>query len=155
MAFATERAARDEPIDHGSQLGVAEAHRLAAAMPARAGGIGGAEVGDQSVDPHVRPQRLATMKASEGVEQAALGQLALGRIDRSVSHGRRWRQPSVGVGRGPSTAIWIAWASSSERVCFDSPPSIGLAKTRVWPRPCRLLITIPSRRSSSSAMAKL
>ncbi len=155
MADATQHARSDEIIDHAPQLGVGERQRLAPTMPARTGRIGGTQFGDQSIDPEIGPQRLATMKAPEGIEQASLGQPALGGIDRSVTHGRRGRQARLGAGRAPSTAILIACASSSERVCFDTPPSTGLAKTRVWPRPCRLLRTIPSRRSSSSAMAKL
>src|SRR5690606_12263389 len=58
-------------------------------------------------------------------------------------------------GCAPSPAIRIARGSSSDSVCGDAPSDTGLAKTRVFARPCRLLMTTPSRRSSSSAIAKL
>ena len=57
--------------------------------------------------------------------------------------------------RRPRSRCRIASPSSSDRVCVDVPSLTGFAKTRVLARPCRLLMTMPSRASSSSAIAKL
>jgi hypothetical protein len=67
-------------------------------MPAWPRRFRGTELRDQAVDPQIRAQRLAAVKASDGVKQAALGQPALNGIDWSVANGRRVRQPSLGGG---------------------------------------------------------
>jgi hypothetical protein len=54
------------------------------------------------------------MKSPERFEQAPLGEPFIAGVNWSVAHGPRCGQPTVGVGRAPSTAMRIAWASSSE-----------------------------------------
>ena len=114
MALSSQQPRLHEPIDHRAQLRVGEAQRTPAPMPARTRRLRGAEIRDQAVNPQVGAQRLASMKSLERFEQAPLGEPLIGGVYRSVAHGRRCGQPTVGVGRAPSTAIRIAWASSSE-----------------------------------------
>ena len=74
MPRAAQRPRRDHGIDDCAQLRVIEGRRLAAAMPAWPSWLCCAEVRDQSVDPHIRSQRLAPMTASQCIEPAALGE---------------------------------------------------------------------------------
>ena len=114
MSLSSQQPRVHQPIDDGAQLRIGEGQRTPAAMCAGSRRLRGVQVRDQPVDPQVGAQRLPSMKASERFEKAPLGESLVGGVNRSVAHGRRCGQPTVGVGRAPSTAIRIAWASSSE-----------------------------------------
>ncbi len=58
-------------------------------------------------------------------EDEALGDAPLLRVDRTDHDGTY-------AGDDPSIAIRIAWVSSSDRLCADSPFVTGFAKTRVF-----------------------
>lgn len=144
-----ELAAANQLIDQFEQRRVINLQRRGTPVRRRARRAGiSAESLDQGVDPYPLPERIGPMQAPQGRHQTVLGAAPQRRIHRS---GQRVLAASV----VPCTAMRIAWLSSSERACRDSPFSTGLAKRRVFVRPWRLLSTMPSWRSSSRAMAKL
>ena len=114
MSLSTQHARTHQPIHDIAQRSVRQWESTPAAMGARSRRLGGSQVSDQAIDAHVGPERLTSMESSERVEQAPLGEVPVCGFNRSVGHGRRCSQPAVGVGSAPSTAIRIAWASSSE-----------------------------------------
>ena len=143
---AEKLASSDEVIDHAAQLCFGEIELGAAAMPARRSPL--RELGDpghQGVHAQVDRERLGAMESAQCQQDEALGHVPLIGVDRPDRH----------AGRVPSIAIRMACDSSSERLWGESPAATGLAKTLVFARPWRLLITMPSRWSSSSAIAKL
>ena len=112
VPLSEQCAGHDQLIHDGPQLAVGLGQWLAATVRARPRWVSRADLGDQPVHSHAAAERLAALEPPQGVEQSALGEPALAGIDRSGNHDRR--QPTVGVRRAPSTAMWIASASSAE-----------------------------------------
>lgn len=130
--FTDELVVGDQRIDQLAERGVVEGEVAAAAVRARPTvGSVCADLGDERVDANVGPQGLTTVQAARRRQQAPTSQAPHrleARLGIRARHGRYGRP---GIGDVPSTAILIACASSSERLCRLSPFSTGFAKTRV------------------------
>ena len=149
MARARQRTRGDHLVDDRPEGRVVEEQRRRPAVASRLARRC-AQLGDHRIHARVSAERLAPMNPAQGGEETAFGQpslrgvqlrgVRLGGVERGgVSHvrdgERRRGQPLAEVGRVPETAIRIAWASSPESVCDDSPRSTGLAKSLVFARP--------------------
>lgn len=107
MPPSQERAGRNHLIQDPAQVAIGQRQWLLATMPGSAGGLRGAHLGHQDIDPNVGGQRRAAQVSAQDGEEATLGKPLLGGVDRPLAHAG-WPQPALGLGRAPSTAIRIA-----------------------------------------------